>query len=112
MSVSYLKIGTPEAHRAEGDIGTRGDVAARDLSPGFDSRCPVSFRLCQDKIDVWIAQKQVRNFAQSRRETMPDLKLAIMSATVPGRSADRDGGTFSATRSLPALAPLNYRSIK
>lgn len=94
MSVSYLKIGTSEAHRAEDDIGTRGDVAARELSPRSDSRCPVSFRLCEDKIDAWIAQKPVRNFAQTLRDTMPDLKLATMAATVPGRSADSDGGTF------------------
>src|SRR5258708_14672010 len=69
-----------------GEIKARGDDAVRDLSEKFDKWSPASFRLSSREIekavgqvakrdleDIKFAQAQVRNFAQSQRQTIKDL---------------------------------------
>jgi len=103
---TYLKIGKPEADRANDDAKTReivetiladikdrGDEAVRELSEKFDKYSPVCFKLSdaeiddlmskvsdRDLADIKFAQEQVRNFAQAQRDSMLDIEME----TVPG----------------------------
>jgi sulfopropanediol 3-dehydrogenase len=106
MSISNLKVGRPEAARAEDDarvrvvvedvlkdIELRGDAAVRDLSLRFDKYDPPSFRLTASEIeaamqqvslrdmeDIRFAQDQIRRFAEAQRASMTDIEVE----TLPG----------------------------
>lgn len=104
--IRVLKAGAPEAQTIEvdrkvrqtveailEDVGTRGDIAVRDLSARFDKWQPESFRLRPDTIqslinslptqvidDIKFAQAQIRRFAQAQKDALKDIELE----TLPG----------------------------
>ncbi|MGI4880184.1 MAG: histidinol dehydrogenase, partial [Janthinobacterium lividum] len=106
----YLKRGATAADKAtndravrdtvEGilaDIGTRGDVAVRELSVKFDRWDREDYRLTpaeiqgcidqltgQDLKDIEFAQTQVRNFAQIQRASMQDVEVETLPGVVLG----------------------------
>ncbi len=79
------------------DIGTRGDVAVRELSAKFDKWEPDSFRLSEQDIeaclakltkrdldDIAFAQVQVKNFARIQRESMHDVEHETLPGVILG----------------------------
>ncbi|MBA3324773.1 MAG: histidinol dehydrogenase, partial [Rhodobacteraceae bacterium] len=112
MSVEYLKLGRPDADRAEddakvratveailSDIEARGDAAVRELSEKFDAYAPASFRLSPSEIealiaqvspgdldDIRFAQAQVKRFAQAQRDSMRDIEVETLPGVILGRN--------------------------
>ncbi|MBT8424608.1 MAG: histidinol dehydrogenase [Silicimonas sp.] len=110
MAVEHLKKGKPETDRAEDDakvratvegiltdIEMRGDAAVRELSEKFDKYSPPSFRLSdgdigalmnkvsdRDMADIRFAQDQVRNFAQTQRDSMLDIEVETLPGVILG----------------------------
>ncbi|NND19373.1 MAG: histidinol dehydrogenase [Silicimonas sp.] len=110
MAVEHLKKGKPETDRAEDDakvratvegiltdIEMRGDAAVRELSEKFDQYSPPSFRLSdgdiealmnkvsdRDMADIRFAQDQVRNFAQTQRDSMLDIEVETLPGVILG----------------------------
>jgi sulfopropanediol 3-dehydrogenase len=110
MAVSHLKLGKPDAERAEddakvrlsvegilADIGSRGDAAVRDLALKFDGYAPPSFRLgpseiaaamqkvsARDMEDIRFAQAQIRRFAEAQRGSMRDIEIETEPGVILG----------------------------
>ncbi|MBR9652718.1 histidinol dehydrogenase [Thalassovita aquimarina] len=110
MTVTYLKQGISEEHRAKddakvrdvvettlADIESRGDAAVRELSQKFDSYAPERFRLTQSEIeaamqkvsardmeDIKFAQAQIRRFAEAQRASMTDIEVETMPGVILG----------------------------
>ena len=87
------------------DIGTRGDVAVRELSEKFDRWSPDAFRLSADDIaaavdrlpqrtidDIAFAQTQIRKFAEIQRAALVDVE----EETFPG--------VFLGHRNIPVVS--------
>lgn len=110
MAINHLKSAKPDGERAEddakvrdvvertlADIEARGDAAVRELSEKFDGYAPQAFRLSDGEIDalmnkvsdadmadIKFAQEQVRNFAQSQRESMLDIEVETLPGVILG----------------------------
>jgi sulfopropanediol 3-dehydrogenase len=104
--IRILKHGASEAEKTEADkkvrqtveailddIGSRGDMAVRELSAKFDKWEPASFRLSdaetRDLIatlpaqvieDIKFAQTQIRRFAEAQKAALRDIEVE----TLPG----------------------------
>jgi sulfopropanediol 3-dehydrogenase len=79
------------------DIGSRGDLAVRELSVKFDGWDREDYRLTNDEIqscvsklskrnldDIKFAQAQVRNFAKLQRDSMKDIEVETLPGVVLG----------------------------
>ncbi|AGI72976.1 histidinol dehydrogenase HisD (plasmid) [Octadecabacter arcticus 238] len=110
MTITHLKLGKPEAERAEDDanvrkvvettlrdIETRGDAAIRELSAKFDNYEPANFRLTPSEIeaamqkvsardmeDIRFAQTQIRTFAEAQRASMTDIEVETLPGVILG----------------------------
>ncbi len=79
------------------DIGTRGDVAVREMSEKFDGWSRPDYRLtdaeiqdclaqlsARDIADIKFAQAQVRNFAEHQKAALKDIEVETMPGVVLG----------------------------
>ena len=79
------------------DIDKRGDTAVRELSKRFDNWSPDEFQLsekeiqsCIDRLDaqtiedIHFAQEQIRNFAQTQRDSMQDVEEETLPGVILG----------------------------
>lgn len=80
-----------------GEIGRRGDAAAREYSQKLDKWSPSSFRLTREEIDacyaalpkqaiddIRFAQQQVRNFARVQRAALKDVEVETLPGVILG----------------------------
>jgi sulfopropanediol 3-dehydrogenase len=101
MDASAIKAADQKVRETVEDIlaqvEEKKDVAIRDLSKKFDNWEPKDFRLTPAEIekaishvskrdldDIKFAQAQVRNFAQTQKETMRDLEVETLPGVVLG----------------------------
>jgi sulfopropanediol 3-dehydrogenase len=79
------------------DIGSRGDLAVRELSVKFDGWDREDYRLTDDEIqncvsklskrnldDIKFAQTQVRNFAKLQRDSIKDIEVETLPGVILG----------------------------